>query len=164
MSCVLFRDNVPSESDRTGNCSNKKFSEFVTKMTVNSPLEDLYRSTLRAINGALRKLEYLAGLRDSAGKSYAHWGFSRVYGEIPATKTLKQAHQKAVSEVLRTPIETLMGDAEVSSNEAGLPAQVYLEQLSTKKGGLVTVDPGAGTERHLSSVLHALSALEKNRT
>ena len=133
-------------------------------MTVNSPLEDLYRSTLRAISGLLRKLEYLAGLRDSENKNYSHWGFARVYGEISATKTLKQAHQKALSQVLSTPLEQLMGDAELSSNEVSLPAEVYLEQLEAKKEGLLTLDPGAGTQRHLNSVLHALSALEKNRT
>jgi hypothetical protein len=132
-------------------------------MTVNSPLEDLYRSTLRAITGLLRKLEYLAGLRDSEGKSYAHWGFARVYGDIPATKTLKQAHQKALSQVLSTPMQQLMGDAEESSSEVGIPAQIYLEQLEAKKEELLTFDPGAGTERHLNSVLHALSALEKSR-
>lgn len=133
-------------------------------MTVNSPLEDLYRSTLRAISGLLRKLEYLAGLRDSEGKGYAHWGFARVYGDIPAMKTLKQAHQKALSQVLSTPLEQLMEDAKLSSNETGVPAQVYLEQLEGRKERLLTLDPGAGTERHLNSVLHALSALEKNRT
>ena len=133
-------------------------------MTVNSPLEDLYRSTLRAISGLLRKLEYLAGLRDSENKNYSHWGFARVYGDIPATKTLKQAHQKALSQVLSAPLEQMMGDATISSDEAELPAQIYLEQLEAKKEELLTFDPGAGTERHLNSVLHALSALEKNRT
>jgi hypothetical protein len=154
---------VPSELHRTGNWSNQDFSEFVTKMTVNSPLEDLYRSTLRAITGLLRKLEYLAGLRDSENKNYSHWGFARVYGDIPATKTFKQAHQKALSQVLSTPLEQLMGDADLSSNQAGLPAEVYLEQLAGKKQGLLTLDPGAGTERHLNSVLHALSSLEQHR-
>jgi hypothetical protein len=133
-------------------------------MTVTSPLEDLYRSTLRAIAGVLRRLEYLAGLREPGGKSYSHWGFARVYGEIPAARTLRQAHRQTLSEVLATPIAKLAADAEVSGQEAGVSAQIYLEQLRGKKDGLLPAEPGAGSERHLSSVLHALSALEKNRT
>jgi hypothetical protein len=132
-------------------------------MTVTSPLEDLYRSTLRAIAGALRKLEYLAGLRDPAGKDYSHWGFARVYGEIPAARTLKQAHRQALSEVLSTPLNQLAEDAKISGVGAGVSAQIYLEQLSGKNGDLLPAEPPAGSERHLSSVLHALSALEKNR-
>jgi hypothetical protein len=133
-------------------------------MTVTSPLEDLYRSTLRAISGLLRRLEYLAGLRDPAGNTYSHWGFARVYGEIPAERTLKQAHRQALSEVLSTPIEQLSGDAGISGQGTRVTAAVYIEQLSGKKDGLLPEEPGSGAKRHLNSVLHALSALEKNRT
>jgi hypothetical protein len=134
-------------------------------MTVTSPLEDLYRSTLRAITGALRKLEYLAGLREPGGKNYVHWGFARVYGEIPASRTLQQAHRQTLSEVLSTPLEKLAGDAATSSSGGtDSSVQIYLEQLGGKKKGLLPLDPPPGAERHLNSVLHALSALEKNRT
>lgn len=132
-------------------------------MTFTSPLEDLYRSTLRAVTGALRKLEYLAGLRDPGGKNYWHWGFTRVYGEIPAAKTLKQAHRQALSEVLSTPLSQLAMDAKLSGHVAGVTAEIYLEQLSGKAGNLLPAEPPAGSERHLNSVLHALSVLEKNR-
>ena len=142
----------------------EKFSEFVTKMTVTSPLEDLYRSTLRAIGGALRKLEYLAGLREPGGDNYSHWGFARVYGEIPAARTLKQAHRQTLSEVLCTPLSKLMEDASISGEGAGVSAEIYLEQLNGKSTNLLPAETPAGSERHLNSVLHALSALEKNRT
>ena len=133
-------------------------------MTVTSPLEDLYRSTLRAISGLLRRLEYLGGLREPGGATYSHWGFARVYGEIPAERTLKQAHRQTLSEVLSTPIEQLAGDAGISGKGTGVSAPVYIEQLSGKKDALLPDEPGAGAKRHLSSVLHALSALEKTRT
>jgi hypothetical protein len=133
-------------------------------MTVTSPLEDLYRSTLRAIKGVLCKLEYLAGLWDPENGSYSHWGFARVYGELPAEKTLKQAHRQLLSDTLSTPLEKLAEDTDLSSQHNGVSAGVYLEQLAEKKKELLPVEPGAGSERHLNSVLHALSALEKNRT
>ncbi len=76
-----------------------KVSKNVTKMTFKSAFEDLSRTTLEAVAGYLRKLEYLAGLRESKG-GYSHWGFSKVYGETPAKTALITAHREAVSEVL----------------------------------------------------------------
>ena len=132
-------------------------------MTLTSPFEDLQRYTFRAIAGVLRKLEYLASLRGPTN-SYSHWGFARVHGELPAEKTLSQAHKATLSQVLSTPLNKLEIDLEKSSEEAGVPPAVYLEQLVTRDESLLPVEPGAGSKRHLNSVLHALSALEKNRT
>ncbi len=75
-------------------------------MTLKSALEDLSHTTLEAISGCLRKLEYLAGLRKNGG-DYAHWGFNKVYGEAPANKALTTAHRAAVSDVLSTPLRNL---------------------------------------------------------
>jgi hypothetical protein len=76
----------------------------------------------------------------------------------------RQAHRQTLSEVLSTPIEQLAGDAGISGQGTGVSAAVYIEQLSGKKDGLLPEEPGSGAKRHLNSVLHALSALEKNRT
>jgi hypothetical protein len=132
-------------------------------MTLTSPLEDLQQYTFQAIAGILRKLEYLASLRDPVN-SYSHWGLARVYGELPATKTLGQAHRTSLSEVLSKPLCMLEAELEKSSHDAGVPPAVYLEQLSTRGENLLPAEPGAGSERHLNSVLHALSVLEKRRT
>ncbi len=131
-------------------------------MTLKSALEDLSRTTLEALSGYLRKLEYLAGLRQSKG-DYAHWGFNKVYGEAPAKKALTAAHRAAVSEVLSTPLRDLIEDVEASSQEAGVGTERYLESLAKKQDELLPNDPGAGTARHLSSVLHALLGLERSR-
>jgi hypothetical protein len=130
-------------------------------MTLSSPFEDLQSFTLRAIAGSLRKLEYLASLRDSAGR-YAHWGFERVYGDITSEKTMQRAHRGVLSRILATPLRELTEEVKSCGDEAELPAAVYLEQLSARGSALLPSDPGAGTERHLNSVLHALSELEKN--
>jgi hypothetical protein len=126
-------------------------------MTLNSALEDLRATTLKAISGTLRKLQYLAGLQDAAG-TYTHWGLARVHGELAATKALAEAHRSLVSTVLSTPIEGLIADVERCSELAGLPPQEFVEQLA-RGPSLLPPEPGAGAAQHLSSVLHALSSL-----
>jgi len=130
-------------------------------MTLKSALEDLSRSTLRAISGCLQKLEYLAGLRARGG--YSNWGFGKVYGESAANKALNEAHKNAVSQVLSTPLSKLLADVENSTVAQGQDTKKYLKTLSEKGNVLLPSDPGPGAARHLSSVLHALLGLEKHR-
>src|ERR1700686_4506848 len=129
-------------------------------MTLHSALEDLHETTLRALAGCLNKLKYLAGLRDKEG-SYEHWGFARVYGDAAAKRALARAHRSLLSKVLAMPIRTLVEDAKQSGEVAGLPPAAYVERLATGSPNLLPQGPGAGSARHLSSVLHALSSLLK---
>jgi hypothetical protein len=131
-------------------------------MTLKSALQDLSQTTLEAIAGLLKKLEYLAGLRKLRG-DYLHWGFSKVHGEGVAKKALHEAHRSAISEVLSTPLGTLLEDVKSSTEPAGVDVEDYLETLSAKKEELLPENPGAGSARHLSSVLHALLGLERHR-
>lgn len=130
-------------------------------MTLKSALEDLSRSTLRAISGCLQKLEYLAGLRTRG--SYSHWGFGKVHGESAANNALNEAHKNAVSQVLSTPLSQLLADVENSTAAEGQDTKKYLKVLSEKADVLLPSNPGPGAARHLSSVLHALLGLEKHR-
>jgi len=132
-------------------------------VTLISALEDLQQTTLHAITGCLRKLEYVGGLRNQEG-TYTHWGLVRVHGERTAEKALAEAHRVLLSEVLSTPLRNLERDAARSSELAGMPAKLYLEQLSGGSSNLLPLSPGAGSERHLSSVLHALSSLLTRQT
>jgi hypothetical protein len=131
-------------------------------MTLKSAFEDLSRTTLRAVSGCLRKLEYLAGLRGQEG-DYTHWGFGKTFGQANANKAIATAHREAVSEVLSTPLGTLLQDVENSTQMTGLEVEGYLEKLARGSDHLLPKDPGAGSARHLSSVLHALLGLERNR-
>ncbi len=131
-------------------------------MTLKSALEDLSHTTLEAVAGCLRKLEYLAGLRAHQG-DYSHWGFGKVYGRTTANKALGTAHREVVSEVLSTPLGTLLEDIEKSSAMAGVDPEQYLADLAQRDTNLLPTDPGAGSARHLSSVLRALLGLERNR-
>lgn len=131
-------------------------------MTLKSALEDLSRTTLRAVSGCLRRLEYLAGLRSREG-DYSHWGFRKVYGQNNANNAIASAHHEAVSEVLSTPLGSLLQDVENSSETAGVEAEGYLEKLANRSERLLPNDPGPGSARHLSSVLHALLGVKRNR-
>ena len=131
-------------------------------MPIFSALEDLQETTLKAVTGYLRRLEYLAGLRDREG-GYTHWGLARVYGELHAKRALADAHREVLTRILSTPIRKLEKDVEESSEMAGTPPAEYLEQLTTGSSRLLPPNPGAGSGRHLSSVLHALVSLRKHR-
>jgi hypothetical protein len=130
-------------------------------MSRNSALQDLRATTLRAISGTLRKLEYLAGLRDAQG-TYTHWGLARVHGELAATRALEEEHRLLISKILSTPLQRLLADVEKSSELAGVTPPAYLEHLK-KQTALLPPEPGGGSERHLNSVLEALSSLTKSR-
>ena len=131
-------------------------------MTLKSALEDLTRSTLRAISGCLQRLESLSGLRER-GEGYSHWGFEKLHGESAANKALAEAHSSAVSNVLSTPLSKLLSDVQSSTQAEGQNTEAYLRGLSQKGSELLPNNPGPGSARHLSSVLHALLGLEKNR-
>ena len=132
-------------------------------MALTSAVQDLQETTLRAVSGLLRKLEYLATLRDSQG-SYFHWGMNRVYGDSAAGKALSNTHRSVLSHILAMPIRKLMDDVERSSEAAGMSAEAYVDRLSASSERLLPPEPGAGSARHLNSVLHALSSLQKVRT
>lgn len=135
------------------------FPQKAISMTLNSAREDLRATTLKAISGALRRLEYFAGLRNAKG-TYDHWGLARVHGELAAENALEQEHRSLMSSILSTPIHRLLIDARHSSQATGTTPLTFLERL-TNEPGLLPPDPGAGSARHLSSVLHALSGLAK---
>jgi hypothetical protein len=131
-------------------------------MTLKSALEDLSRTTLEAVNGSLGKLEYLAGLHAREGE-YTHWGFGKVYGRTTANEALRTAHRGAVSEVLSTRLGILLEDVQKSTATTSADPERYLGELVERDRKLLPADPGAGSARHLTSVLHALLGLERNR-
>ena len=131
-------------------------------MTLKSALEDLSRTTLEALFGGLRRLEYLACLRFPKGE-YSHWGFSKVYGEQSAQKALTSAHKSAVSGVLSMPLKDLLEETRSSCDKDGVSTESFLSNLAERKDTLLPPNPGAGSERHLKSVLRALLGLERNQ-
>lgn len=157
----LHRDNVLSAAIRPGHRSNVSVLENVTVMTLNSALEDLRSTTLKAISGSLRRLEYFAGLRDRDG-TYTHWGLARIHGDLAANKALEQEHRYVVSRILSTPLHRLLVDVELSSRMAGTTPALYLEGL-IRNLDLLPPQPGAGSARHFNSMLRALSGLVKVR-
>jgi hypothetical protein len=136
-------------------------------MKLISALEDLHDTTVEALDGCLSRLEYFGRLRCNEKKKdvdYEHWGLTRVYGDLPAMKALAQTHRSLVSQILATPIRSLLEDIDTSSALAGLLPVTYMEKLQSPALNLLPPAPGPGSARHLNSVLQALSALAKSRT
>jgi hypothetical protein len=130
-------------------------------MTLKSALQDVRETTLAAVSGLLGKLAYLASLR--RGKhGYQHWGMSLVHGQDSSDRALKAAHSEVLTGVLRAPLATLVEDLHESSQERGLSARAYVEEM---QGQLEDLLPGerkdSPSAAHLNSVLVALSSLEK---
>jgi hypothetical protein len=132
-------------------------------MTLKSALQDVKETTLAAVSGLLGKLVYLASLRRTQGR-YEHWGMELVHGPESSERALRTAHTEIVARVLRTPLPALVEDLEESSRANGVAAQVYVEGMRNRIEYLL---PGERQDSpaasHLSSVLLALSSLEKNR-
>ncbi len=131
-------------------------------MPLHSALEDLKDTTLRKVTGLLGRLDYLARLRGRDGK-YAHWGLSRIHGEAAAQEALAEAHRSTAEEVLRTPLRRMVRDAENSSEAQNVPPEQYAKELHERGEKLLPSHPGAGSARHLNSVLRVLSYLVKPR-
>jgi hypothetical protein len=131
-------------------------------MTLKSALQDVKETTLAAVSGLLGKLVYLASLRRAQGR-YEHWGMELVHGPESSERALKAAHTEVVAGVLRTPLATLVEDLAESSRGSGAPAHVYVARMRARFEDLL---PGERQDSpaaiHLSSVLLALSSLEKS--
>jgi hypothetical protein len=131
-------------------------------MTLKSALQDLKETTLSAVAGLLGKLCYLASLRQHG--RYQHWGMESVHGTESAERALKMAHSDVLAGVLRTPIAALETDLEESSRASGIAGLEFVQEMQEHFDDLLPSgrqESPAGS--HLSSVLVALSKLEKNR-
>jgi len=132
-------------------------------MTLKSALQDLKETTLAAVSGLLGKLAYLASLRRSHGR-YEHWGMEMVHGAESSERALRTAHNEVVSGILRTPLPTLLEDLRESSSGSGMGATKFVENLNERFADLLPSGrQDSPTGSHLSSVLLALSKLERNR-
>ncbi|HET6178631.1 MAG TPA: hypothetical protein VFE61_17000 [Candidatus Sulfotelmatobacter sp.] len=132
-------------------------------MTLKSALQDVKETTLVAVSGLLGKLSYLASLRRAQGR-YEHWGMEVVHGPESSERALRTAHAEIVAGILRTPLASLMKDLQESSQGSGVAAQAYVEGLREDFDDLLPGERKDSPEAsHLSSVLVALSSLEKNR-
>ena len=132
-------------------------------MTLKSALQDIKETTLSAISGLLAKLAYLASLRRAPGR-YQHWGLEFVHGQECSERAWKAAHSEILADVLRTPLATLEQDLDESCRSSGIEGYQYAEKLRGQLEDLVPEGRQNGpAASHLSSVLLALSRLERNR-
>jgi hypothetical protein len=133
-------------------------------MAKHSAQQDLRDTSLKSIRGGLNKLQYLADLRDSKDGPYSHWGLARVHGEEAACQALADEHRRLLAAVLAMPIEKLLQDVQRCSEVCGNTPQEFISGLCARKiSSLLPPESNSATERHLSSVLDALSELVKSQ-
>lgn len=132
-------------------------------MTFRSASEDFLATTLAALPGVWRKLQYLSGLRSQDG-AYDHWGLTRLHGEAAVQRALGEAHRDVFLQILRTPLAQLLEEASLSATEQELDPATYLRSLSQGSQALLPADLGGGLEAHFNSVLKALSKLAQARS
>ena len=132
-------------------------------MTLKSALQDVKETTLSAISGLLARLAYLGSLRRAHGH-YEHWGMELVHGREASEKALKAAHSEVIGRVLRAPLSLLEQDLQESSEFSGTGPQEFAEDMQDRLEELVPDGrENTPSSTHLSSVLQALSSLERNR-
>jgi hypothetical protein len=132
-------------------------------MTLKSALQDIKETTLSAISGLLAKLAYLSSLRRAHGR-YQHWGMEVVHGQDSSERALKAAHSEVLTTVLRTPLALLEHDLSETCRNSSDSADEFIEKMRGQLEDLVPEGRQNGpAQSHLSSVLVALSSLERNR-
>ena len=133
-------------------------------MARHSAQQDLRDTSLKSIQGGLNKLQYLADLRDSKDAPYSHWGLARVHGEQAASQALAEEHRRLLAAVLAMPMEKLLQDVQRCSEVCETTPLLFIEKLCARKiWSLLPPGSNSATERHLSSVLSALSELVKSQ-
>lgn len=133
------------------------------KMTLKSALQDVKETTLSAVAGLLGKLAYLASLRQKQGR-YQHWGMEAVHGSETSERALRTAHAEVLKSVLRTPLSALEQELKSSAANSGIDTVAYLKNLQARLEDLLPDGRhDSASASHLSSVLVALSHLQKNR-
>jgi len=114
-----------------------------------SAAEDFSYRTLAAIEGGLKKLVYLASLRNGNG-SYSHWGMERTHGPDASHQSIAAHHTQAWLNVLRTPLPELVSELDKMDSA---PREELLAKLS---GALEPDEPCGGSGRHFNSTVLAL--------
>ncbi len=124
-------------------------------MKLFSAFEDFVRTTLGSVPGELRRLRFLASMRNK--DRYEHWGLSRTYGEEAAQRAINDAHAETFERTLTTPLPKVYQD-EVSNtgrepDPLGKDTPVQL---------LLPTDLRGGSPRHLGLIVRIVGLLKRS--
>ncbi len=130
-------------------------------MSLFSAFDDLLQTTLQSVEGTVKKLDYISGLRGGEPGEYVHWGLARIHGDREAQRAMAEVHRLVFSEVLSTPIRLLLEDVCQCSRQGEMAG--YLDELQTRHNDMLPLNSSDGSVKHFSSVLHALLLLAQTR-
>jgi hypothetical protein len=120
-------------------------------MPLLSATDDFRSRTLAAIHGILRRLVYVAALRDGGGQ-YVHWGLSRAHGPQAANEAVAAAHSESWIQLLRTPLPQLVSELEAMD----APLRTELLAKFEAAGACSPDNLSGGTMRHFNSIVLVL--------
>ncbi len=95
--------------------------------------ENFERLVLARIGTAMRKLAYLASLRNSEGQ-LRHWGLERAYGELTAHEALKEKRDSIVVMINTMAYEELWGEAKAVLEAGHDEIDLIIAELRVKAG------------------------------
>lgn len=78
--------------------------------------EDFKIRTLAKVPGRLGKALFMRKCR-RCSEGYSHWGMLNAYGEIQGARILRQIDREIHLEVLRTPMEELLIEMEINTED-----------------------------------------------
>ena len=130
-------------------------------MSLFSAFDDFLQTSVRAVHGTLGKLHYVSSLRSGEAGEYIHWGLTQVHGGREAQQAMAEVHRLVFSEVLSTPMRSLLEDARKCSRQSD--AKSYLDELKASSANMLPPNPSSGSAEHFSSVLQALLLLAQSR-
>jgi hypothetical protein len=131
-------------------------SEIGTKSARMSALEDLLERSLHMFSGVWGKFHYLCSLRENSGR-YEHWGFIRTHGDTSAQAAFAEVHTALFSRILRTPLQELLEDVEISAEKMSVSTSEFLSGIRHVAQQSTPQNLAGGTLAHFNSVLDALS-------
>ena len=119
--------------------------------------DDFNHRTLSAIDSDLKKLVYIASLRDGNG-AYGHWGLERAHGPDAASEGIASNHSQKWLEVLRMPIQDLASEMRQMNEDQ------RDEVLRTLTEVVAPRELNGGTVEHFNSTVLALKLLFRSRS
>ncbi|HYD16488.1 MAG TPA: hypothetical protein VEB03_00625 [Candidatus Nanoarchaeia archaeon] len=111
------------------------------------PYEDFMSRTIASLSTRVAQLRFMHEIWD--GACYNHWGMSSTFGDDAAQQAMRQAHDRIVKEIIRSPINELCGDLQ--------------DFPSGSKRAEVQKSFGAPTAAHLDLVVRTLEFIRKRQ-
>ena len=127
-------------------------SEILNSGSRLSAREDFLSRTISVLRGVWSKLNYIRELRRPDG-TYEHWGLDKTHGELETNKAIAHVHSDLYLQLLRTPLQELLAQLELSAKDSDCSPRQLAWQLYQYQRKITPKELRGGPPEHLRSVL-----------